>query len=175
MASNLTARTYLELTKISLLKPQQLNSSIKNYRLTRDALAFFIINITLGSLVKAASDIFYYRNLGGIFVSITEISLFIPVAILGLVLISIPLHLLAKLLGGKGKFKATFQAVAYSSSPFLLFWIPLSRPIMLILLTLLLISNFRAKHQYTLNQALINILVPVMLLVIALLIMGIGY
>lgn len=167
MASNLTVQTYLKLTKISFLKPQQLNLLTQDYRLTRDALTFFIINIALGSLIKALSDILYYRNLGGIFVSITEISLFIPIAVLGLVLVSIPLHLLAKILGGRAKFKATFQATCYSSGPFLFFWIPLSRPIILILAVYLLISNFRAKHQYSLSQALVNILVPVTILAIA--------
>lgn len=167
MASNLTARTYLELTKISFLKPQQLNLLTQDYLLTRDALTFFIINIALGSLIKALSDILYYRNVGGIFVSITEISLFVPIAILGLILVSIPFHLLAKLMGGKGRFKATFQAICYSSGPFLLFWVPLFRPIMLILVVYLLISNFLIKHHYGLSQALVNILLPVTILAIA--------
>lgn len=165
--SNLTASLYFKLIRASFTHPKEYLSSVKNYTSTKDALAFFIINITLGALIKAAGDIFYYQNPVGIFLSITEISIFIPVACLGLIMISTPLHLIAKVLSGKGDFKVSIKSVCYSTSPLIFLWVPVVAPLVLIYIIYLMISNFHQNHFYTINKSIVNILIPFLLVLIA--------
>jgi hypothetical protein len=159
-AKKLDLKNYLNLVKLFYLIPENyLPQSAAVFRL-KHMLFFSLINLFLGLLVNTVTYIYIYQSLQVVFISLTEAFLSVPIVLSGIIILIFVLHLLAKLLEGKGSFKETFKAISLCSPILIFWWLPLIKSGLLLWLAYHLIVNFRFYHNYKTPKAMINILIP---------------
>lgn len=169
----LSPKNYLSLIKNSFVKPKSYIAYTSQYSKTKDQWVFFIMNIVVGLALETIIALVYYQTPTVIFQSITEIALFIPVASLFLIITTLILHSIAKALKGQGDFRTSLQAVSFSTTPLIFYWIPYVRIISFPLIIFFLILEFRNLHHYSTNKAIANILIPSLILALMAFLLGV--
>ena len=152
--------TYLKLLALSFINPVYFINQTTRKTNLQGAIFYLLITTVLGSLFKYLTEIIVTKNISLAFLGISETLFIVLFAAIITLFFSITLFIFAKILGGKGSFVLSMQAIIYSSSPVILFWIPIIRPIIFIYVLILLILSFRKVHSYSFNQALITIAFP---------------
>ncbi len=156
----LNFNNFLNLVKLFYFVPEEyLSQAFSSLRL-KDILFFSGINLALGLLINSFTYLYNYQNLQVIFVSLTEAFLSIPIIIVFGLVVTLLLHIFAKILEGKGNFKASFKASALGTPILIFWWLPIIKPGLMIWLIYHLVVNFRFYHSYKTPKAMINILIP---------------
>ncbi len=168
----LTPRTYFNLILSSIINSNSYLKLIPNLS-TLSVFNIFILNIVLSSFIRFGFKIVEQQNVSLIFLSISQSLFMIPFALFWLVITGIFLHILAKILLGRGSFTETLKAIMLSTPPLLFIYIPYISSVALILLIYLLILTFKFYHQYSLAKAIVNIVLPGIVVLLFLTITGI--
>lgn len=154
---------YYQLLVQSFKHPKQL--FIKNSKLNyRWALGYFLINLCLAQLIYYIVICFTAHSFIMPFVAINQLLLALP-AIFGLYLTTVVvLWLFSKGLSGSASFELTFTTVALVSAPILLSGIPYLNIAARIYQFGLLVLGFAQINHYGYVKAIINILIPTLVL-----------
>lgn len=164
--SPLSIKQYLNLTFLSFKNPYRFSQITNKDTYYKNALIFYLINFSIGLILKALIDMIYYQKIVIIFLHLTEIIIILPLSIFGVLFLAFALHILAKILKGNAKFTASFRAILYASSPLIFYSIPIVNALSLAWIIVLLIFNFRKAHDYSKLKASLNILIPFLILVL---------
>lgn len=169
---HLSFKNYLLLLKFSFTNPNFYIQKIPVAANLKQSFAFFFINIllglTLGLLIKTAA----YGDLGLLFYTISQFIVLLPFYFILLLLTCSVFHSIAKVLGGKGSFSESISSVSYSTSPLVLFWIPLFGIFATFLTLYILAINLTRVHQYPKAYAIVTVLLPITILIIIASILG---
>lgn len=154
---------YFNTLRQSLFHPKRFFSRFKGKPYT-SSLVFLIINLTLSDLIvylifQARSHQFLVP-----FAEINQLLFSLPLIAILVSVLTLLLHLLAKVLGGGGSLKQSFAAFSYSSSPIIFSGVPILGLFSLAYHSFLLILAFGAVHRYSFFKASINILIPYLFL-----------
>ena len=154
----LTAAGYRNLVRASILKPLYFGQTVSERRNVREAGLFFLMNVSLGTLLKVALVLALTQNLPAAFIAISSLIYVLPASLAIFVALVFGLFLLAKVMGGKGSFVGTFCASSYCLVFLFLFQLPiLSIPALGYSLALLVIG-FRSSHNYGIEKAVLTIM-----------------
>lgn len=170
---NLNLNNYFYLIFLSIRKPKEYLQAmpVKDPDLSKP-LVFFIFNLSLGLLAGSIIEIVSNLTVNLIFLSISRIVFSIPFALMGLFFSSLILYLIARTLGGKGSWRESLKALAYSSTPAIFYSLPLVGLLALAWQIYLLVYFFQTVHHYSFVRSFINIIIPVSLLAIFLILLG---
>ncbi len=90
----------------------------------------------------------------------------IPFMIVFLFIGAAILHVIAKVLGGKGTFVGSYQSVAYATAIGPATALPYIGPLLSLYQLYLVVVGFRKAHQFSTTKAVITILIPLILITI---------
>lgn len=157
---------YLYLLELSFRHPNHYAEAIPLEGGFKDPLLFFLINFALGSFIGVLIETGLSRSLSLFFLGISQTVFLLPVSLVSLLLISGALHLVAKLLLGKGSFIQSLRATSYSLVYLVLFWIPVLVILSYLLMLYVLTLSFARAHQYSIVKASVNIALPFLISII---------
>lgn len=163
---------YLKFIWVSFQKPFNFVATISTLKDFKKALFFGLCNICLGLLLEIVLKVLLINRWELFFPSVSEIFFPVLFILFFLILFGVFLHLLAKILKGKGSFKSSVAATLFSTSPLILSFLPILQIAALLYWVFLLIISFLKIHQYSKTKAVVNIIVPLGGLVIALFALG---
>ncbi len=144
-----------------------LEESYKNY------VVFFLINNALTVLLT--SVLAGIGNLKNLWLAPFMLFVSLPLIFLFYLFLAVILHLLAKILGGKASFTNTFQILAYASAVSPLTVIPLAGLLASLYQLYITIIGFWKIQQYSLKRAVLNVLLPILLiLTVFFILIGVG-
>lgn len=152
--------TYLKLLILSFINPFSFTKQTTSRTNLQGSIFYLLITTIIGSLFKYISEIIITKNISLAFLGISETFFIVLFAIIITFFFSITLFIIAKILDGKGSLLLSMQAIIYSSSPLILFWIPFLRPFIFFYVLILMILSFQRVHKYSFNKALITIAFP---------------
>lgn len=158
--------------KLSFLHPNVYSSIIPLEGGVKGAIFFFLANFAIGLFLRVILTSIISLNPTIIFLGITSIVFLAIPAIISLIVISAALHLLAKILGGKGSFQSSLGAVAYSLIFLIFFWIPFADLVAYFFMLYVLTLTFSRAHQYSLVKAGVNVAVPFLITIILSVVLG---
>src|SRR5260221_1282075 len=164
----LTPKNFFELLKLSFLHPHLFAFQISQAKKIKQALTFFVISTVLAAILQSLLQASYYHNSGLVFLSIIMTIFTLILGLTGLLVLALFLHLFARLLKGQSRWQDSLKALAYSSAPLTLSWIPLISPLLLILSLYILGVSFKLIHHYSTAKAVLNIILPVLIWVLIL-------
>lgn len=165
---------YLRLLQLSFFHPQTYALQIPKNPKFIYALGFFILNIVSTFVLKLFFQTIVLHKGSYFFFSISEAVVLIPFLILILFPITLILHLLIKLFGGKGNLGATFSALTFSSGPIIFSWVPLVSVIAFLLSIFLLANSLKSLHQISGLKATLILIIPLFLFSILSLVLGLA-
>src|SRR3989344_5889319 len=99
-------KSYFRILQVSFFYPQPYAISIPQKKKLNFALFFFFINLSLGFILKQVFESILRQNLNLALFAISQFLIFIPLTLIGLILFTFLLFLIAKILGGKGSLQA---------------------------------------------------------------------
>jgi len=127
---------------------------------------FIIINTVVTIVLSFLfSFILYLRN-QNFLLTFAGLIILIPVMLVVLFIVTAILHVIAKILGGKGRFLNTYQALAYASAISPVTAIPVLGMLASFYQLYLTIIGLRRFHQYSTVRAVINVLTPIVFFVV---------
>lgn len=164
--------TFFSLLKLAVLHPKLYSKTIPLEGNFKSPLTFFLIVFASGSLIHSLIYAISVQNLTLVFLGISGTVFALPFAILVLFLISGALFLLSKLLSGKGSFKTSVYATAYSLVYLIFFGIPFIDVVAYLLMLFCLTLAFQRAQQYSIVKASINVAIPFLITLILSVILG---
>lgn len=149
-----------------IVSPKKFYEGVSESEGYKKSIIFLLVNTALTMLVASLFSFAFTFKPQQFLLGLTGIIVALPV-MLGLFFVGTAiLHLIAKILGGKGKFVGSFQALSYASGVSPLTAIPVVGFLASFYQMYVTILGFKKIHQYSTVRAVINILLPVVLIVL---------
>ncbi len=168
---NLT--NYLLLIKVAFLHPLAYVDQIPESKNLIKPLTFYTANVGISYLLAAVWDQFSNLNHPSIFFALSQLVLLVPLITLSLLVSCSILFAIARLLKGKASFKQTFNILCYSFLPVIFLNLPYINLIAFLWMLFLAISGFQRINQYPILSAIINIILPVLIIALLGVILGV--
>jgi hypothetical protein len=169
---NLSYKNYFQMVKFAFLRPKLYAFLIPLDGGFRSATVFFLVNFSIGLFLTVLFGAITSKDVTLFFLGITNIVFLAPIALVTLLAITASLHIVAKLLSGKGSFLTSFRALSYSLIFLIFFSVPVLDLICYLFLLYILTLTFARAHQYSLAKASINVAAPFLITVILAFILG---
>lgn len=158
--------SHFPMMKQVIIAPKIFYEGISESEGYKKPITFLLINTVLMMLVASLFSLLVSFKPQQFIYTLAGIIIVLPL-MLGLFFASTAiLHLIAKVLGGKGGFVGSFQALAYASGVSPLTAIPLVGFLAWFYQIYVIILGFRKVHQYSTVKAVINILLPVVVITV---------
>lgn len=160
-----------------IVRPVETFRAVRDEELAPPAiyyLVLLIINAILSAIVAYLGFGAATNNTPGIGAFIAGLIAAFILGIISLILISIFLHLGARIMGGRGDFADSFKSAVYSLTPqMLLGWIPIIGFIFTIWSIVLLVLGVRELHELDTMKAIIAVVIAVVIILVIAIILGI--
>jgi len=165
MAADLVMPTkYIDTVKKVVTQPTQFFKSMPTTGGYVHPTIFLLINSAIGWVI---SMLFYgvfkgpFRAAGADFFGVLVM---LPMVIIGVLIAAVIFHILAKLLGGKGKFEGSYRAICYVSVTSIVNGILVVGFLAALYGFYLGVLGFKGVHKYSTGKAVATLLIPVGLL-----------
>lgn len=166
----LSISNHFSMMKAVITAPKTFYEGVSESEGYKKSIIFLLINTFLTMLVVSLFSLVFSFKPQQFLLGLTGIIVALPV-MLGLFFVGTAiLHVIAKVLGGKGKFVGSFQALSYASGVSPLTAIPVVGFLASFYQMYVTILGFRKIHQYSTVKAVINILLPVVLIMLLVLV-----
>lgn len=157
---------FIKFIFISFRRPFKYAQVITTEKDLKKALFFALGNICLGLFLEILLKVILTNRWELFFPLVSEIFFPVLLILFFLVFFGVFLHILAKILKGKGNIKRSLIAILFSTSPLLFGFLPILQIIAFLYWIFLLIISFLKIHQYTKTRAVLNIIIPICGLII---------
>ncbi len=152
---------YFRIFYFSLIHPKRLSREITKVRGFKKSLFFFVTNTVLAMVLRSFIQVIYFKKSALFSLSLPEILVVVPLSFTLLLISSYFFYILAKIMGGKGKYILNLKAIAYSNGPIVLFFIPNLKPVSFLFMVITMIMNFQRIHKFSLAKSVVAIGLPV--------------
>lgn len=121
---------------------------------------FLVINTILTLIVSVLFSFLLTLKAQNLLLSLVGLIVLIPVMLIVLFVVTAILHVIAKVLGGKGKYVNSYQAISYATAISPATAVPILGILVSFYQLYIVILGFKKVHQYSLGKAIITILLP---------------
>lgn len=166
----LSISNHFSMMKGVITAPKTFYEGVSESEGYKKSIIFLLINTFLTMLVVSLFSLVFSFKPQQFVYGLMGIVIALPL-MLGLFFVGTAiLHVIAKVLGGKGKFVGSFQALAYASGVSPLTAIPVVGFLASFYQVYVTILGFRKVHQYSTVKAVINILLPALVIIVLVLV-----
>lgn len=132
----------------------------------KKVIVFSVINMILAFIVTIVFSVFLggKNQTDGIGALLMGMVFFVPMVLVMLFIVAGILHVVAKILGGKGTYNGSFLVVGYSTALMPFSALPVIGMIVGLYQIYIEVIGFRKIHQYSTGRAVVTILLPLFIL-----------
>lgn len=168
----ITSGNYFFLLEKSVLDPYSYSEILKNSNLGKGFI-FFGLNTFFWLLVSSFIKTFQIGKYHLFFAVFSENLILIPALFIFLVCFALTLHILARLLGSRSKFRNNLKGILFSTILLPFFAVPVFKILACIISLYILIFCFKAINRFDKIKASISIFLPLGIFIFALYSIGI--
>lgn len=173
----LSVNNHLNAMKAAILNPKAFFANVSDSERLGKPTVFVLINTVitfilsaLFSLVTSSALLRGQNQLPNAFAGpiglVIGLIFVVPLMLVLLFIITAILHVIAKILSGKGKFSNTYQALAYASAISPLTAIPILGFLASFYQLYMTVIGLKRFHQYSTAKAILNVLIPVVFVIV---------
>lgn len=151
---------HFQTMKAVALKPQDFFEGMNLGEGYGKPTVFLIINSIITLLISALFSFVLTFKAQNLLTSLLGLIILIPLVLVILFIVTAILHVIAKVLGGKGKYVNSYQSLCYASAVSPATAVPLLGILVSFYQLYIVILGFKKVHQYSLGKAIITILLP---------------
>lgn len=159
-------QSHFMMMKKVIMSPKSFFDGLNTNEGYKKVLVFTIINMILAFIVSLIFSALFAGNktTGGLGMVIVGSIIMIPFVLVAIFIWTAVVHVVAKILGGKGTYNGSFLAVGYSTALMPFTVIPFIGMVIVLYHLYIEIVGFRKIHQYSTARAAITVILPAVLI-----------